>query len=177
MDLYESRDSIEYRRALEKFYGNQLTLTGIQSIIKEWDEDDHPRGEDGKFVSSGGGISATGENKPPKGFSSKQKEIYHYNKHVIKENAKIYQGMTQNEYIEHAKKFLSQSCSDDIDGYMTEDGAICRFNKATGEYAKGYPDGNIKTCMVAKCNPKTGEANLSNAQKYFDHWKSEEGSK
>ncbi|MCD7810559.1 MAG: hypothetical protein LUG91_01725 [Ruminococcus sp.] len=63
MDLYESRDSIEYRRALEKFYGNQLTLTGTQSIIKEWDEDDHPRGKDGKFVSSGGGSDSTTDSR------------------------------------------------------------------------------------------------------------------
>lgn len=120
-------------------------------------------------------VSARGKNDPPKGFATEERKEYHYDKHVIKDNAVLYRGMTIEEYDEHAKEFLSKPCGGSIDGYATEDGVVCRFDSATGEYAKGVPGGIMKTCMVAKCNKKTGEPNLEAAQRYFDFWKAEEG--
>ena len=59
----------------------------------------------------------------------------------------------------------------------SEDGAVCRFNRSTGEYAKGIPGGKLITCMAAKVNPKTGEANLESSIKYFEKQREKEGIK
>lgn len=151
----------------------------------EFNESDHPRDENGQFAEGAGGgsegsetvgsSSATGANKPPKGFANEQKAKSHFESHVVKDNANLYKGMTQEQYIEHARTLLSKPCGGDIDGYKTKDGKVVRFNRATGEYAAGFPDGHLKTCMVAKVNRKTGEPDLELAQKYYEAHKASEG--
>lgn len=128
-----------------------------------------------KSKMAGASVSASGKNDPPEGFASAQKAKKHYDKHVGKDNATLYIGMSRADYETHAKEFLSKACDENIDGYKTSDGAICRFDKRTGEYAKGYPGGVIKTCMVAKVNRETGESNLETAKEYFEARKAKEG--
>lgn len=83
--------------------------------------------------------------------------------------------MTSEQYVEHAKKFLSQPCSETVDGYATAGGEVVRFDRTTGEYAKGVPGGRIVTCYIAKYNRKSGKANLALANDYFDRLKAAEG--
>lgn len=113
--------------------------------------------------------SARGENIPCKGFV-KGREKRHF-----KEHGKEVGCSTEEEYIEKAKEFISQACGGDIDGYVTEDGVVCRFNITTGEYGKGIPGGAIKTYFVAKYNKKTEKADLDLANKYFYELKKKEG--
>ena len=113
--------------------------------------------------------SARGENVPCKGFV-KGREKRHF-----KEHGKEVGCSTEEEYIEKAKEFISQACGGDIDGYVTEDGVVCRFNITTGEYGKGIPGGAIKTYFVAKYNKKTEKADLDLANKYFYELKKKEG--
>lgn len=153
---------------------NALPNNDKSAIIKTSDGGEgsgrYPKGS-GENPSS----SPTGANKPPKGFASSKKAKEHFEKHTARDNANLYKGMTQKEYVEHAKSLLSQPCGGDIDGFATKDGKVVRFNKSTGEYASGYPNGNIKTCMVAKVNKQTGEPNLEAARNYFAARKAAEG--
>ena len=83
--------------------------------------------------------------------------------------------MSAAEYTEHAKEFLMQPCSDKVDGYATSNGEVVRFNRATGEYAKGVPGGRIVTCYIAQFSEKEGKSNLDLANDYFDRLKAAEG--
>lgn len=113
--------------------------------------------------------SATDENAACKGFA-KGKAKAHYEKHGAEVGCS-----SKEEYVEKATKFLKQKCEDDVDGYITSDGYICRFNRKTCEYAKGQPGANIKTYFVPKYDKKTGSPNVEAANKYFDEHKKEEG--
>lgn len=62
--------------------------------------------------------------------------------------------MSIEEYEEHAISLLKKPCGDEIDGYLANDGSVCRFNTTTGEFAKGYPGGYIKTCFNPGHNEK-----------------------
>lgn len=127
-------------------------------------------GRPGKVGGSTPTPSARGANVECIGFADSEFERRHIKKHLHE-----YGNMTADEYIEHAKKFLAQPCSDTIDGYLTKEGEIVRFDRTTGEYAKGVPGGRIITCYIAKYDKKTGKANLKLANRYFDKWKRDEG--
>ena len=83
--------------------------------------------------------------------------------------------MSAAEYTAHAQDFLSQPCSDTVDGYATGDGEVVRFDRTTGEYAKGVHGGRIVTCYIAKYSEKDGTSNLNLANDYFDRLKAAEG--
>lgn len=108
-------------------------------------------------------ISATGVNKPCIGFTKKNLEI-HKSKHKGH-----YGRMTDEQYEEHARKLLQKKCGDDIWGYRMGDGCVCRFNRLTGEYAKGYPGGYIKTCFypVPLGWGDRSDVDLGYAREYF----------
>ena len=129
------------------------------------------KGIPGEVGGSAPSASAKGENVPCVGFARPDKLSYHAGYHGMKE-----MGLkSEDEYLNHAIEFLKQPCSDTIDGYVTEDGQVCRFNRTTGEYAKGVPGGKITTCFIARFNEKTGKANLEAANRYFDKCKTKEG--
>lgn len=112
-------------------------------------------------------ISAEGENKPCKGFSQKGLK-----KHKDSRHKEQYEGMTDEQYEDHARKLLQKKCGEHILGYRSADGSICRFNSLTGEYAKGYPGGDIKTCFFVTrkgTDPKTMD--LGWAREYFEREK------
>ena len=114
--------------------------------------------------------SARGKNIPCKGFASKDLLAGHFSDHGKELKCK-----TEDEYLEKAKDFISKECGGDIDGYVTKNGEICRFNIKTGEYGKGIPGGIIRTYFIAKYSEKTGQSNLDIANKYFYRLKEREG--
>lgn len=116
-------------------------------------------------------ISAEGENKPCKGFTKRNLRI-----HKDKRHPEQYAHMTDAQYEEHAKKLLQKKCGPDILGYRCADGSVCRFNRLTGEYAKGYPGGNIKSCFFPTKIDSTDRTkiDLDFARRYFEEKKREE---
>ena len=116
-------------------------------------------------------ISARGVNKPCKGFSEKGLK-----KHKESRHKEQYAHLTDEQYEKRAIRLLSKKCGEHIDGYRCSDGAVCRFNKLTGEYAKGYPGGDIKTCFYPT-DPKSEDRtkiDLDYARRYFDREKERE---
>ncbi len=108
--------------------------------------------------------SATGANQACTGFANTKKLNGHVKKHLHQ-----YPGMTKTQYVKHAIKFLQQPCGGDIDGYITADGKVVRFNMATGEYASGYPGSHLCTCFFAKYNDATGQSDIRKANNYFKY--------
>ncbi|MCC8135610.1 MAG: hypothetical protein LIO40_02910 [Ruminococcus sp.] len=143
MDLYESRDSIEYSRALKKFYGNQLTLTSIQSIIKEWDEDDHPRDERGRFTDSTGSSPSGANDFKIKDFRNKQKLNNHWNKHSAEYTA---DGITnKNQFKKRALELIESKTGENILGHIDKDGVVVRYDIEKNDFVKGHPEKGIYT--------------------------------
>lgn len=128
-------------------------------------------GRNGQIGGSSPKASATGENEPCRGFA-KGRAKAHFDKHGAEVGCS-----TKDEYVAKAKDFIKQKCGEDVDGYVTEDGYVCRFNRKTCEYGKGQPGGAISTYFVSKYNKKTGEPNAEAANKYFDRLKLMEGSR
>lgn len=115
-------------------------------------------------------ISAEGENHPCIGFTEGNLRTHKDDRHQ-----KQYEKMTDEEYNEHAKKLLAKKCGPDIWGYRSSDGCICRFNRLTGEFAKGYPGGNIKTCFFpVALGADPLDIDLDYARNYFRKRKEEE---
>lgn len=117
-------------------------------------------------------ISETGMNASCTGFATKKLLKKHVNKH-----SNEFGTTSEDEYLAKATEFIKQPCSDTVDGYVTEQGEVVRFNRKTGEYGKGIPNGKIVTYFIAKYNSKTGETNLEKANQYFDKLKESEGKK
>lgn len=145
--------------------------------LKETSEDGGPgsgnhghQGVPGEVGGSTPKPSARGANPKCTGFANKKLLSKH-----VKRHGQEYPNMSATEYTEHAKEFLSQPCSDNVDGYVTSKGEVVRFNRTTGEYAKGVPGGRIVTCYIAKHSVKDGGANLELANDYFDRLKAAEG--
>jgi hypothetical protein len=116
-------------------------------------------------------ISATGENKPCLGFAPGQLD---YHKNVL--HSGQYDGMTDEQYEDHAINLLKKKCGKDVLGYRCSDGCVCRFNNLTGEFAKGYPGGNVKTCFFpTRINPDgTKTFDLEFARQYYRRMKRDE---
>lgn len=115
-------------------------------------------------------ISAEGENHPCKGFKESNLRLHKDVRHK-----KQYEKMTDAEYEEHAKKLLAKKCGPDIWGYRSADGSVCRFNRLTGEFAKGYPGGDIKTCFYpVALGADPLDIDLEYARNYFRKRKEEE---
>ena len=115
-------------------------------------------------------VSARGSNTPCTGFANKAMFERHVNRHIAE-----FPGMTGEQYEQYAIDFLKQPCTEVVDGYLTKQGEVVRFDRANGEYAKGVPGGRVVTCYVARFNAKTGVANLEAANRYFDRLKEKEG--
>ena len=114
-------------------------------------------------------ISASGANAPCKGFEHRGTA-----KWKIKKHGGPYANMTVEEYEKHAIDLLKRACDDRIDGYQDHEGAICRFDRETGEYAKGFPGSHIKTCFYPGLKRKTGEVDLQKSIAYFERHKEDE---
>lgn len=169
-----SQNDDNLRNPLDKSTNTSIIYNIITSLSQdEGNSNSGNHGHNGVPGQVGGSApkaSPRGENPKCKGFENTRKLKAHTKKHLAE-----YGDMTEEQYVEHAKEFLAQPCSDTIDGYMTESGEIVRFDRTTGEYAKGVPGGKLTTCYFAKRNKKTGKVNLELANRYFDKIKAEEG--
>ena len=116
-------------------------------------------------------ISANGKNVRCKGFKHKGTASYKAsNKHKAD-----YKDMTEDEFEKHAQDLLEKACDENIRGYKMKDGSICRFNWQTGEYAKGYPGGNLRSCFFPRSmQNKEGPVDLGYARRYFLRMKEDE---
>ena len=115
-------------------------------------------------------ISSRGKNVRCTGFEGKKHKKWHYGKH-----GKEFPGLDDKQYEERAKDLLESECSGDIDGYMTKDGEVVRFNKVTTEFAIGIPGSNVITLFKARYNKKKNRIEPERALKYFEENKAEDG--
>lgn len=133
--------------------GNPHVIAAIKGALEQKDKDEKSgKGKDKKIGDNVSAtyrspypieqISARGVNKPCKGFTQEALARHKQSKHATQ-----YAGMTDEQYNQHAINLLKKPCGQDIDGYRCSDGSVCRFNKITGEFAKGYPGGDIRTCF------------------------------
>lgn len=145
----------------------------------DFNEADHPRGENGQFAEgegsssgsteSGPAVSPEGENASCKGFAAPEKKTVHFAKHGAE-----FGFSTEDEYEAAADKFLQQPCGGDVIGYSTPKGKIVRFNVKTTEYASGFPGQNICTYMKPKCG-SGGVAKPDTAMAYYNKFKEKDG--
>jgi len=73
------------------------------------------------------------------------------------QEGKSYDGMTMAEYVQKASQLVRSAVGGDILGFKESDGAIVRYNKATGDFVKGYSTG-----VATMFKPSSGI-------KYFEH--------
>ena len=81
--------------------------------------------------------SATGAN-PSIPEMTKAAQLRHA-KHLRK--GKSYYGMSMAEYVQKASELARSAVGGDIVGFKESNGAIVRYNKATGDFVKGYSTG------------------------------------
>jgi len=70
---------------------------------------------------------------------------------------KSYYGLSMAEYVQKASELVRSAVGGDIVGFKESDGAIVRYNKATGDFVKGYSTG-----VATMFKPSSGI-------KYFEH--------
>jgi len=126
-------------------------------------------GRPGKIGGSTPKPSANGENTPCLDFADKKKRKKHFRSHGHE-----YSGLNEEQYVQHAIDFLKQPCGGDIDGFLSKDGEIYRFNTKTGELAVGVPGGAIKTCFHLRYNRKKGAVDIAAANRVFQNKKATE---
>ena len=166
----ESGQKVHFNESGEPDKGNPHVLDYIKEAVEKGEKKEKKSNAPVKNVSSSYGspypmeeISAEGENKPCKGFSKKGLQIHKHSRH-----AEQYAHMSDRQYEEHAIKLLQKKCGPDIWGYRSSDGSVCRFNRLTGEYAKGYPGGDIKTCFYpTPPNSSAVNIDVKYARDYF----------
>lgn len=72
-----------------------------------------------------------------------------YKKHIDKHLAE-YDGITEDEYIDHARKLLQTKPSDDILTLTRSDESISKYRISTNEFVVGTKEGNIRTAFKPK---------------------------
>lgn len=133
----------------------------------EWQESDHPRREDGKFGSGGGGAkpaasaskpappSATGANRFERGFSRKNLHVH------IKKHGKEYPELSKEEYATKALDLVQSPVGGDIDGYANDLGQVIRYDRKNNDFVKGIPSVGIATMF----KPTNGAAYFEGEKK------------
>lgn len=109
--------------------------------------------------------SARGANKRCTGFEHKKTAEYKLRKHQAG-----YPDMTVEQYTEKACDLLEKPCGDQIDGYLQEDGSIVRYDRATGDFAIGFPGGHLKSMFNIGYNSH-GNFSQERADRNFDKFK------
>lgn len=137
---------------------------------KDFDENDHPRDEEGKFTSGGespgGGktkISARGANEPCGDFATPKLLQEHFDRHGKETGC-----LTKKQYLKKANDFLQQPCGGDIEGFLGKDGQIYRFNRRTTEFATGIPGSHVVTYYLAQYDYVKRKPSPRAALKYFN---------
>lgn len=73
-------------------------------------------------------------------FSTQKKFDRHIEKHL-----KEYENMSEKEYLKYAGELLSKPISEDVEGFISKDGFLFKYQKSTNDFAIGRPDGYIST--------------------------------
>jgi SPP1 gp7 family putative phage head morphogenesis protein len=73
-------------------------------------------------------------------FSNDKKFKKHIKKHL-----KDYGDITEEEYLDIARKLLAEPLSDDVEGFISEADFVFKYRKSTNDFAIGRPDGKIST--------------------------------
>lgn len=72
-----------------------------------------------------------------------------FNRHITK-HLQEYGDITEEEYLNIARKLLASPIKGDIDGFKSDLGFIFRYNKSTNDFAIGRADGKISTLFKPK---------------------------
>ncbi|WP_460265234.1 minor capsid protein [Clostridium sporogenes] len=78
-------------------------------------------------------------------FSSEKK----FNKHIEKHLSE-YENITEEKYLDIARKLLAAPLSEDIEGFINEDDFIFKYRKSTNDFSIGRKDGYISTLFKPK---------------------------
>ncbi|EPY6430690.1 hypothetical protein L1S24_07785 [Clostridium sporogenes] len=78
-------------------------------------------------------------------FSSEKK----FNKHIEKHLSE-YENITEEKYLDIARKLLAAPLSEDIEGFISEDDFIFKYRKSTNDFSIGRKDGYISTLFKPK---------------------------
>lgn len=78
-------------------------------------------------------------------FSTEKKFNRHIEKHLHE-----YDNITAEEYLDIARKLLSEPLSEDVEGFLSEAGFTFKYRKSTNDFALGRPDGKISTLFKPK---------------------------
>lgn len=84
-------------------------------------------------------------------FATKKKFDKHIEKHINE-----YGDISPQEYLDISRKLLSESLSEDVEGFASDLGFIFKYRKSTNDFAIGRDDGYISTLY----KPKDG----------YNHW-------
>lgn len=84
-------------------------------------------------------------------FATKKKFDKHIEKHINE-----YEDISPQEYLDISRKLLSESLSEDVEGFASDLGFIFKYRKSTNDFAIGRDDGYISTLY----KPKDG----------YNHW-------
>ena len=90
-----------------------------------------------------------------KGFASEKAFRQHWKKHVQKGN-EWGMPMTQSQYLNRAKKFLSGAPGKDVLQYTRHNGQTVRYSTRTGEYGVVGADGTISTLFRPATSKRGG---------------------
>lgn len=72
-----------------------------------------------------------------------------FNKHIEKHLGE-YGDINPKEYLNIARKLLSESLSDDVEGFVSKEGFLFKYRKSTNDFAIGRADGKISTLFKPK---------------------------
>ena len=106
--------------------------------------------------------SAKGKNPRPVGFEHRKTAEWKLKKHGAG-----YEGLTVEQFEERACDLLEAACENGIDGYLTAEGSVARFDSATGDFAIGFPGNYVKSMFNLGYN-RNGNFSLDRAKKNFE---------
>lgn len=142
---------------------NELASGPEKRIMKsDWNEDAHPRGEDGRFASAGGGDDSSGGDGAGDGgpsptgantfevqsFRSKQKLNNHWKDHQA-DYADDDRVNSKGDYLKVALALLESPVGGSIRGHVDGQGNVIRYDKDTKDFAKGHPKKGVTTMYKA----------------------------
>ncbi len=73
-------------------------------------------------------------------FSTPKKLARHIEKHLHQ-----YKNMTESDYVKYAQELLAADLSENIEGFVSADGFVYKYNKLDNDFAIGRADGKIST--------------------------------
>lgn len=123
---------------LDSWYeGNRRERSDDNNIFKKNDKKDTNNVLNNGIISNNKWLNAS--------FPTEKK----FNKHIEK-HLKEYDNITEEEYLNVARKLLSEPLSDDVEGFISEIGFIFKYRKSTNDFTIGRADGYISTLYKPK---------------------------